>query len=642
MWAGRYNERFASIAKVRYQVLYILAFLLCLVPPALAFLFIHAYGVNVAVVDDFFFVDGFAQYFAGNLSLDYFMRLHNDHCLFFGKILMLALGLCTHFNIIAEMFLSWGFLLLTFLALTSLAVKTLGWKPSTIFTMFPVSLTLFSLRPWDVFLNGSVFLNSMTIFFVTLSVVLLYLSQTKHRSSMPLLVISTSESISSQSETVENASSGSLPVKHASELDAKFITALFTAFIGTFSGSASGLITWIIGWLQLVPKSIAAALKSPRFIIWTAASAIFGTIYMVLRAQAHSAHGAAAGGGSIANHLAMVPPYLATLLGFPMCTDIGSMPTCGGVVLIIYAIVAFGFAADRPFSKNTDAIRAGLSIFLFGMFAVGLITLGRSERGAIEATATRYVQFSEIMAIGAYLMVCFSDFQRKAVRIRLLVLLLGMMGATSYVGYSVANTYGTFWRNLQFKNAYLLRNYKMQTDKDLTVLQSNAAFVRGQAAKMESLKLNVFARDRVELDDVPQTAEAWSYCVDRIGAQPSPKTPISIAARQNDLESISISGWAFDQNSKAPAKRIALLVARKDGLAAVSEKPVVMPACYGLCYPGVDKSFKSAKLIDSGFFASFSPRILKPGKYQIRIAVEASDARSIAVTKPLIELSVTE
>ena len=90
--------------------LYTAAVALCLLPAALAFQFIRGFGVNVAVVDDFFFVDGFTQFFSGTLSPAYFINLHNGHCLFFGKILMLMLGLVTHFNIIAEMFLSWTFL----------------------------------------------------------------------------------------------------------------------------------------------------------------------------------------------------------------------------------------------------------------------------------------------------------------------------------------------------------------------------------------------------------------------------------------------------------------------------------------------------------------------------------------------------
>ncbi len=558
-------------------------------------MFIRAYGVNVAVVDDFIFVNGFTQLFTGTLSPEFFIGLHNGHCLFFGKILMLFLGVATHFNIIAEMYLSWLFLCLALSILAYLLIHTLGRKLSSLLLLAPVSFLIFSLRPWDVFLNGSVFLNSMTIFMTLTTIVLL--SQSK-----------------------------------SDRLTGFLMGSLLCAFLATFSGSASGLLIWPIGLLQLMPCSgkaqdiFSALFRHIGTRLWMVASTLCIGIYvgLILLSRGVNPHPAGASvSAGLVHHLSMMPPYLMILLGSPFGTAVDVMPILGLIALAFYLLATAFYLIMRPVGKEPGALRAAISIFLFGALAVALITYGRSERGALEATATRYVQFSNLMLIGIYLCLCFCEFKKSLLRGFLFAVVLGLIATTAVVGYAAAPSSGMFWRNLQLKNAYVLRNYKIQADADLSALQSNPFFVRHQAAALERYKLNVFSRAYKNLDDVPRVPGEPTYCLDAASVG-------NMTRSKKSGMSVAVSGWALDGNSKRPARRVALLIDDK----------IIIPACYGLSYPGVAETFHEKALSDCGLFASFSPTILSAGVHSIQLVVESTDGQHIQVSKPVLSVDV--
>jgi hypothetical protein len=570
--------------------------LLSLVPAFIAFFYIRAYGVNVPVVDDFVFINGFTDYFSGKLAPEYFLGLHNGHSLFFGKILMLILGLITHFNIVAEMYLSWAFLLTTQFLLTHMLSKTLGATLKTAALCLPVSLLLFGLRPWDVFLNGSVFLNSMTIFFVISSITAMF---------------------HVRPETVSSP----------------FLIALLCAILAGFSGSASGQLVWIVGLLQLAIPLRHRALEYRTMRIWLACLIASCGTYGLLslstpRTPVPVPHAA------ILDRLTGIPPYLFTLFGFPFCTTPDATQLCGAIIIAIYiGLAAFLVIKRPPLERHNHALLAALAVFLYGGIAMALVTVARSERGYLEAMASRYAQFSNITLLGVYLVLCFSEIKPVAARYFIFVTVLLLVGTTSYAGYSTAIFNGAYWRNLQLKNAYLLRTNEIQVDDDLKALQSNPYFVRVQAAALKRYNLSVFSRPAApdEIDKLPSSNREATYCLDQ--QQPSTQEttgPNKVTVRRSEGKSISVSGWTFDGESGAPAKRVALLV----------DKNKIIPACYGLRYPGVAENFKNKRLADCGFYASFSPSILAPGEHDVSLAVESTGGQMIYPTKTILKVNV--
>jgi hypothetical protein len=590
--------------------------------------------VNVPVVDDYIFVEGFSQLASGNISPDFFVGLHNGHCLLFGKILMLILGSITHFNIIAEMYLSCTFLILTFLLICSLAFKTLGMKPTTFLLMAPVSMLLFGLRAWDVFLNGSVYLNSMTIFFVVLAFILL-----------------------ERTDKEEGVSR-------------TFTAAIISGIVGTFSGSAAGFLVWPVGLLQIWRAPLPETFKSAKCRLWTCVMLSLGMIYGALLSSANRStpkpHTESLM-NALTLKLSAMPAYLVTLVGSPFCADAKVVMSFGIGILLIYFSIAGLMLFKRPYHKHRTAFRTAVSLFFFGLAAVALITYGRSDRGNMEATASRYVQFSELLLIGAYLSACFSSFQNKLAKPFLLLVLIGMTSTLYWVGCSTSAFNGIFWRNLQLRHAYFLRTYKMQADSQLSELQSNPFFVKRQAAKLEELHLSVFSRPYKNLDDAEKIDGEPAYCLDKLNTLPPAQMQKEVLLQRDSKEPITISGWAFDNQSMQVAKRVAVLIFAQNsdhssdknghqkghhyanrnenqnatqneiqhGNDFTNKSPVVIPACYGLIYPGVAEGFHAKKLGDCGFFASFSPSVLTPGHYHLCLAVESTDGRHLQISKPL-------
>lgn len=583
--------------------------LVCLTPALVALFYIKAYGVNVPVVDDFIFVNGFNDWYSGKLTPEFFLGLHNGHCLFFGKIVMLVLGLITHFNIVAEMYLSWIFILLTLFLLIHIIIKTFGTTFKSAALCIPASLLIFGLRSWDVFINGSVFLNSMTIFFVTASITALF--HTRREKTSPA-----------------------------------FFIALLLGIIGSFSGSASGLLVWFIGLVQLASFPLRRQLEHATVRIWLACCVFAFGGYAFLTWLSHKTLSPVLPhdplGAAIIHKLVAIPPYLFTLFGFPFCTLPASTQICGAIVIAIYLCFAGFLLFKRPFGQHDHALRAGIAVFLYGALAMGLVTVARSERGYLEAMASRYAQFSNIMLLGAYLILCFCDIKPAMVRRLIFVAVLLLVGTTSFAGYSTALFNGTYWRNLQLKNAYLLRTNEIQNDEDLKALQSNPYFVRFQAEVLKRHELSVFSRAAWQdsLDNIPLTNQEPAYCFDLpTGSMPNgipAKTPNEISIQKNSPKSVSLSGWTFDANSGAPAKRVALLLDQK------SQAPTIIPACYGLRYPGVAESFKNKRLADCGFYASFSPSILSPGEHTICLAVESTGGQQIAVSKEVLRIKILQ
>lgn len=85
------------LAGVSGWVLYPLIFL----PAALAFLYVHSFGVNVVREDGWAIVRLFGELFSGTLGMADLWAQHAEHKILFPRIAMLSLGLLTDYNSVA-------------------------------------------------------------------------------------------------------------------------------------------------------------------------------------------------------------------------------------------------------------------------------------------------------------------------------------------------------------------------------------------------------------------------------------------------------------------------------------------------------------------------------------------------------------
>jgi len=84
----------------------ILLFLVAILPIAALFRLIGEYGVNVPYRDDWSLVPLFVKWNDHQLAFADLLRPHNEHRIFFPKLIYLAFAQITHWNVRAEMFFS--------------------------------------------------------------------------------------------------------------------------------------------------------------------------------------------------------------------------------------------------------------------------------------------------------------------------------------------------------------------------------------------------------------------------------------------------------------------------------------------------------------------------------------------------------
>ena len=100
--------------------------LLILAPPLLIGLLIFRDGVDVPVMDEW---DGTAPLFEkmadGSLGFGDFFAQHNEHRIFFPRLIFFTLGRLTHWNIRAELWVIWFLALVCLFSIWQLARRSL-------------------------------------------------------------------------------------------------------------------------------------------------------------------------------------------------------------------------------------------------------------------------------------------------------------------------------------------------------------------------------------------------------------------------------------------------------------------------------------------------------------------------------------
>ncbi|MGZ4985702.1 MAG: hypothetical protein ACXV8A_06390, partial [Chthoniobacterales bacterium] len=118
--------------------------------------FILRYGIDTPWGDQW---DGMAQLFekmqAGTLGLGDFFAFHNEHRIFFPRLVSFALARLTHWNIRAEMVVIWALLCLCAVNLRGLALAT-GWRESRGrgWLVLATNILLFTVLQWENLLWG--------------------------------------------------------------------------------------------------------------------------------------------------------------------------------------------------------------------------------------------------------------------------------------------------------------------------------------------------------------------------------------------------------------------------------------------------------------------------------------------------------
>src|SRR5215210_7639969 len=155
------------------RVVAVVSWLFVLIPAALPYLYVRAFGVNVVFADAWEIVPLFRKWFHGQLTFADLYAQHVEHRMFFPRVAELSLGLLTRYNNVAEMYVIVSCFLITAAVLLLAFRREIG-LPLIFFV--PVALLIFSFRQYENMLWGFQISFAFTQTFGVLALYLLYSS----------------------------------------------------------------------------------------------------------------------------------------------------------------------------------------------------------------------------------------------------------------------------------------------------------------------------------------------------------------------------------------------------------------------------------------------------------------------------------
>src|SRR5829696_7831920 len=437
-WTGIFGRVVAGVS-----------WLLILIPAALPYLYVRAFGVNVVFADAWDMVLVFRKFSSGRLAFADLYAQHVEHRMFFPRRVELLLGLLTRYNNVAEMYLIVSCFLVTAAVLLMAFCREIG-LPLIFFV--PVALLIFSFRQYENMLFG---FQISFAFTQTFGVLALYLLSSSNR--------------------------------HAFRVHA-FVAALGSATVASFS-TAQGLLVWPAGFLGLLLGSVATSAKKDFLCIWGIVGVAEWVAYFV---DYHTPRGHPPLLDAL-GHIGTAPGYFLTLLGSALFWQPGHAYE-GGLVIGCLALAMFlatygrGVLREHPFF---------ISLFFYSSLILLTITLGRAGMfGVWQAAISGYTTFSVLAVASVYAMLAKMVFATRASVLRtvLLIALFGTILFSAGISYRNGIEVGRAQEASRERAAHVLETYRSQPDARLAAtLYPRAETVRRRAPLLERLGYNVFS-----------------------------------------------------------------------------------------------------------------------------------------------------
>lgn len=422
-----------------------LAWAAVVLPPALTFGFVRKYSVDVPWWDQWDFVPMLQQALEGRLQLRDLWVQHNEHRIVVPRLVMLALARASHWDVRWEMYL--GVILLMGTGAILIRQQIGHWSAPwpLVLSMVPVSLVLFSWRQWDNLLWGW----QVTFFLCLFCAV----------AALRLVVASRPP-----------------PIQEAG--------AMVLAAASTYSLSA-GLCVWPVGLLLIWlsgdgPRSIG------RMVRWTAAGAFCVASYL----WGYTRPGHHPSPLYLLHEPRVGAEYFLVLLGSPLEDERRRCIACGAV-LVAFTVFAIVTALRRQPSERTTM---ALGLIAFSGLTAGMITVGRSGFGDVQAQSVRYVTLVNLLIVGVYLLLLVHGENGGRLAVGGLGAYLGVvLGGVLFI-QPVAGDAGRFWRNTRLAQQKALRCYETATDGELAGIFHTPARIRTFAPVLKEYQLSALRR----------------------------------------------------------------------------------------------------------------------------------------------------
>lgn len=495
-----------------------------LLPVVLAFLYVRQFGVNVVFHDQWAELPLFGRLSSGGLELSDLFAPHNEHRIFFPRIVILLLGVATAYNTVAEMYFMQACTLVT-LVVFWLAFRNPRGESNLyrLLLFVPVAFMLFTLRQYSSTLQGIQIMVAMGQTFAVLAFYCLHLSRQERLRKFA------------------------------------FPAALVSGTVTSFS-FLQGLFVWPVGLLQLLFTPMQRSAKRVLVAVWTLVGAGEWFLYLFNLP----------GGDRSLGYVFLAPvkaaQYLLILSGGSLFWSL-SPALLTGLFLLVLAAVALVLAYR---GGGFGGYAFWFAVLLFAVLFIVVVTAGRVEQfGVPQAIASRYVNWTILLPISVYVILAKLALERRDV---LSKSLFGALAALIVLSMPISYAYGVQAgireRESREMDAFILSTYRSQPDEVLVTLSPQllpaqekgqealdqaADRVRQRARLLERLDYNVFSgtsqpqqlprpAELSRLSEPDSSASATVVSIDNMRVS-DPDNPVAVSKEEGF---VNVSGRITD------------------------------------------------------------------------------------------------
>lgn len=434
---------------------------LIILPILLDLIYIKFYGVNVPFWDEWAFVPIIDKFYNNDLSFNDLFAQNNEHREFFARIIMLIAMYFTHYNTVAEMYISCSIASLTLLLLFIIYKQRFGLSLTSLIGFIPVSWLLFDFRQFENILMGWTIHIYLAVFGLILAI---------------------------------------FSLKNTKKIDRMFILAILGGIISSFS-FLTGLVIWPLGFLLIIASKTNKILLGA---LWSLTGIVISYLYFHNWVKP--------GTPSILysienplNSIAYMFIYIGSFFGMHIHNDIqiGGATIPGAQLLFIFILAPFVMGILIVSAtiisiilviKNNllEDISEWIALIAFSFASAIITTIGRAGFGFEQALASRYVTLSLLAIIGLYLIALkLTNIKDKNYKIFYKIILFFIVLGFVF-GYVAGTLAGEKISESRKEMAFNVLHFTNASDESLKYIYRDPRVIRDRAIILEKYRLNVF------------------------------------------------------------------------------------------------------------------------------------------------------
>lgn len=429
-----------------------IAALAMVLAPLIVAVYIKLLGVNFINTDQWEFLPLVDKLYNGHLTFGDLFAQHNEHRILFPKIVMLSLAYLTHYNTVAEMYLSWLVTLASFLLIFDMYSRRSGISVRTMLMFVPAVWLFFNLRQFDNILWGWQIQIYMCIFGVIASIYML---------------------------------------DRMEKLDCWLAGAIICGVLATFS-FVDGLLVWPTGIAMLWMTRTKDRLK------FSFVYGISGVLAIIVYFY-HWAYPSSSPSVIYAQSpISTAAQFFLINVGSPLAMEKGFALASGIILLMLMLALAALVVKDKAIKENAPWI----ALVLFSLLCSVTITFGRLKLGLWEALASRYTSLTLLSVIGIYLIatslvnanrhegVKESDGSVRKIAYGMVLSVVLLCIVSGYIG---GIYFGQMMHDNEVSTNNVLLNYTSYSDAELASVYPHVDRIKEGILIMQKDKLNIFS-----------------------------------------------------------------------------------------------------------------------------------------------------